>query len=188
MKFPFCEMRFLSYLYPTNPCNVAKFQAQISKKLKKQRQWFKVHSLKSFKMLFGNIPSQFSGSGKGILSNFPEILLKLSLPHMMNICKIWMKPVKKWRDYKAFQLGDVAGRTQSIHIWPCLKPYYCQTTLVNNPNISGMLVTLPNIEQITFSILWLSKVKGHDTPKLTVFSSCYKFSKIFKPRHGLISW
>jgi len=24
---------------------------------------------------------------------------------MMNICKIWMKSVKKWHDYKAFQLG-----------------------------------------------------------------------------------
>jgi len=34
------------------------------------------------------IPCQFSGSGQGTLSNFPEILLKLSLHHMMNICKI----------------------------------------------------------------------------------------------------
>jgi len=42
------------------------------------------------------IPCQFSGSGQGTLSNFPEILLKLSLPHMMNIFKIWMKSVKKW--------------------------------------------------------------------------------------------
>jgi len=87
MKLPFCEMLFLSYLYPTNRFNVAKFQAQISKKLKKQRHWFIVHSLKSFKTLFGNIPSQFLGNGKSILSNFSEILLKLSLPHMMNICK-----------------------------------------------------------------------------------------------------
>ena len=44
----------------------------------------------------------FSSSGQGTLYNFPEILLKLSLPHMMNICKIWMKPVKIWHDYKAF--------------------------------------------------------------------------------------
>jgi len=59
---------------------------------------------------------------------------------------------------KVFSCWDVAGGTQIIHIWPCLKPYYCQTTLVNNPNISGMLVTLPNIEKITLYILWLSKV------------------------------
>ena len=45
---------------------------------------------------------QFSGRGQVTLSNFPEILLKLSLSHMMNICKIWMKFVKKWHDYKAF--------------------------------------------------------------------------------------
>jgi len=42
------------------------------------------------------IPCRFSGSGQVALSNFPEIVLKLSLPHMMNICKIWMKSVKKW--------------------------------------------------------------------------------------------
>jgi len=51
-----------------------------------------------------------------------------------------------------------------------------------------MLVTLPNIEKITLSTLWLSKVKGHGPPKLTVSSSCYKFSKIFKSRQGFISW
>jgi len=54
---------------------------------------------------------------------------------------------------KLFSWVGVAGRTRIIHIWPCLKPYYCRTTLVNNPNISGMLVTLPNIEKITLSIL-----------------------------------
>jgi len=50
----------------------------------------------------GANPCQFSGSGQVTLSNFPEILLKLSLPHVMNICKIWMKSVKKWYDCKAF--------------------------------------------------------------------------------------
>jgi len=50
-------------------------------------------------------------------------------------------------------LGGVAGEMQIIHIWPCLKPYYCQTTLVNSSNISGMLVTLPDIEKIALSIL-----------------------------------
>jgi len=39
------------------------------------------------------IPCQFSGSGQVTFTNFLEILLKLSLPHMMNICKIWMKSV-----------------------------------------------------------------------------------------------
>jgi len=42
---------------------------------------------------------------------------------------------------------------QIVHIWPCLKPYYCQSTLVNSPNFSGMLVTLQNIEKITLSTL-----------------------------------
>jgi len=50
----------------------------------------------TFEAASGAIPCQFSGSGHITLSNFPEILLKLSLPHMMNICKIWMKSVKKW--------------------------------------------------------------------------------------------
>jgi len=39
MKLPFCEMLFLSYLYPANCFNIAKFHAQISTKLKKQRHW-----------------------------------------------------------------------------------------------------------------------------------------------------
>jgi len=42
-------MLFLSSLYPTNRFSVAKFHAQISTKLKKQRHWFNAHSLKSFK-------------------------------------------------------------------------------------------------------------------------------------------
>jgi len=64
-----------------------------------------------------------------------------------------MKSVKKWHYYKHFNWGGVAVEKQIIHIWPCLNPYYCQTTLVNNPNISGMLVPLPNIEKITLSVL-----------------------------------
>jgi len=85
-------------------------------------------------------------------------------------------------------LGGVAGRTQIIDIWPCLKPYYCRTTLVNKPNISGMLAPLPNMEKVTLSIYCLSKVKGHGLPNLIVSSSCYKFSKIFKYPHGFLSW
>jgi len=54
MKLPFCVMLFLSYLYPTNCFNVAKFHAQISTTLKKQRCWFNVHSLKNFKTLLGS--------------------------------------------------------------------------------------------------------------------------------------
>jgi len=69
---------------------------------------------------------------------------------------------------KLFICGGVTGKTQIIHIWPCLKPYYCQTTLVNNPDVSGMLVTLPNIVKITLSVLWLSKVKGHG-PQIWLF-------------------
>jgi len=50
-----------------------------------------------------------------------------------------------------------------------------------------MLVTSPDIEKITLSTWRLAKVKGHGHPNLTVSSSCYKFLKIFKPRHGFIS-
>jgi len=70
---------------------------------------------------------------------------------------------------------------QIVHIWPCLKPYYCQTTLVINPIFSGISVTLPNIKKITLSTLWLSKDKGHGHPNLTISSSRYKFSKISNP-------
>ena len=36
--------------------------------------------------------------------------------------------------------------------------------------------------------IYIVTFKGHGHPKLTVFSSCYRFSKIFKTRHGFISW
>jgi len=64
----------------------------------------------------------------------------------------------------------LAGGMQIIHIWPCLKPCYCQTPLVNNPNISGTLVTLPDIEKITVCTLWPSTVKG-DVPQSWLFLS-----------------
>jgi len=55
---------------------------------------------------------------------------------------------------KLFRWGSLAGGgAQIVHIWPCLKPYYCQTTFGNNPIFSGMLVTLPNIEKITLFTL-----------------------------------
>jgi len=54
---------------------------------------------------------------------------------------------------KLFSWGCLASGAQLVHIWPCLKPHYCQTTLVNNPTISGMVVTLPNIEKMTLSAL-----------------------------------
>jgi len=110
-------------------------------------------------------------------------------------CPMWWTSAKfEWNQsrngmiIKLFSWGGISRELQIFHIWPCLKPYYRQTTLVNNPNISGMLVTLPNIEKMTLSTLWLSRVKGHRPPKLTDSSSCCKFSKIFKPRHGFISW
>jgi len=37
---------------------------------------------------------------------------------------------------KLFSWGGVASRAEIVHIWPCLKPYYCQTTLMRNPNFS----------------------------------------------------
>jgi len=107
---------------------------------------------------------------------------------MLNICKIEWNLSRNGMIIKLFSWGCVATGEKIVYIWPCLKPYYCQTTLLNNPNISGMLVTLTNIEKMTLSTLWLSKVEGHGHPKLTVSSSCYKFSKIFKPRPGFNSW
>jgi len=102
---------------------------------------------------------------------------------------IWWTPAKfKWKNLSR------NGMIINLFSWGCvaraeqIKPYYCQTTLVNSPNISGMLVTLPTIDKISLSTLWLSEVKGHGPPNLTVSISCYKFSKIFKPGHGFISW
>ena len=46
--------------------------------------------------------------------------------------------------------GDVAGGEQIVHIWLYLNPYYCQTTLVNNSNFSGMLVN--------FVIYWKNNI------------------------------
>jgi len=59
--------------------------------------------------------------------------------------------------------------------WPCLKPYYCQTTLVNDPNISGILVTLPNIGKMSLSTLWLSKTSVLHK----ICSFCTNFVKLF---------
>ena len=78
---------------------------------------------------------------------------------------------------KLFSWGHLARGEQIVHIWPCLKPYYCQTTLVNNPNISGMLVTLPNIRKMSWSTLWRSNVKGHGPPKLTFLALATNFGK-----------
>ena len=69
---------------------------------------------------------------------------------------------------KLFSWGGVASGEQILHVWPCSKPYYCQSTLVNNLSISGMLVTLPNVEKITLSTLWPSKVMA---PQIWLFLS-----------------
>ena len=66
---------------------------------------------------------------------------------------------------------------QIVHIWPCLRSYYCQTALVNNPNFSGMQVILPNIEKITLSTLWLSKVKGHGPQNWLFLALAINFRK-----------
>jgi len=80
-------------------------------------------------------------------------------------CPIWWTSVKfEWNlsrngmIIKLFSWGCLAGGAQIVHIWPCLNPYYCQTTLVYNTNFSGMLVTSPNNEKMMLSTLWLSKV------------------------------
>ena len=88
MKLSFCVMLFLFCLYCTNRFNVAKFHAQISTKLKKQRHWFNVHSLKTFKALFGPFRVNSQEMVKAPSPISLKFLLKLSLPHMMNICKI----------------------------------------------------------------------------------------------------
>jgi len=69
------------------------------------------------------------------------------------------------------------GIITKLFSWECLAGGRKLFIFVNNPNVSGMLVTLPNIEKITLSTFWLLKVKGHGHPELTVSSSCYKFRK-----------
>jgi len=65
-------------------------------------------------------------------------------------------------------LGGVAKGEQILHVWPCLTLYYCQTTLVNNPNISGMLVTLQNVKN---NIIYIVTFKGQRSwpPKFDCF-------------------
>jgi len=53
---------------------------------------------------------------------------------------------------KLFSWGRSQGGTNYSYL-AMFKAFYCQTALVNNPNISGMLITLSNIEKITLSIL-----------------------------------
>jgi len=65
-----------------------------------------------------------------------------------------MKSVKRWHDYKAFQLGGVAGGgCVNCSYSAMFKALLLPTTLVK-PNFSEMLVTLPNIENnMTLSAL-----------------------------------
>jgi len=178
MKLPFCEMFFLFYLHPTNRFNVAKFHAQMSTKLKKQRHWFNAHSLKSFKTLLG----PFRLNSQEVVRAPSPIFLKFYSNCHYPVW--WTSAIFErylWRNgmnIKLFSWGDVNYSYLAMF----------KALLLPNYIISGILVTLPNIEKITLSILWLPKVKGHGPPKLTVSSFCYKFSKIFKPCHGFISW
>jgi len=71
--------------------------------------------------------------------------------------RVYSANIHKYTVCRRSTVGQVS-RQPALDV---LKPYYCQTTLVNNPNFAGMLVTLPNIEKMTLSILWLSKFKGH---------------------------
>ena len=107
---------------------------------------------------------------KGSFCDNSQVVVKAPCPIFLKFYSnchypIWRTSAKFERNFsrngmiiKLFSWACVARGGQIIHIWQCLKSYYCQTTLVNNPNISGMLVTLPNIEKITLSILWPSKV------------------------------
>jgi len=177
MKLPFREMLFLSYLCPTNCFNVSQFHPQISTTLKKQRHGFNINSLKSFK----NILGPFRVNSQEVVKAPSPIFLKFySNCHY----PIWWTSAKFERNLsrngmiiKLFSWGVVAGGMEIIHIWPCLKPYYCQTTSVNL-NISGMLVTLPNIKKITLSILWLSNVEGHAPQSWLFLALATNFRKL----------
>jgi len=70
---------------------------------------------------------------------------------------------------KLFSWGYLTGGVQIVHIWPCLKLYYCQITLVNEPNFSGMLVTLPNIEKNNIIQIVTFKARRSRTPKVDCF-------------------
>jgi len=188
MKLTFCEMLFPSYMYPTNRFNVAKFHAQISTKLKKQRHWFKVHSLKSFKTLLGpfcvvSILRKWSRH----LSNFPEILLQLSLPHVTNICKIWKNLSRNGMIIKRFSWGGSQGGANCSYLAmfkPLLLPNYISEQPQYFTDVSNFAKYWKNI------IIHIVTFKGQRSwpLKFTVSCSCYKFSKIFKTRHGFISW
>ena len=52
---------------------------------------------------------------------------------------ICSKQVKKCNPLRNYKLNWLI-----VYIWPCLKPYYCQTTLVNHGNFSAIFITLQN--------------------------------------------
>jgi len=55
------------------------------------------------------------------------------------------------------------------------KAFLLPNYISEQSNFSGMLVTLLNFEKISLSTLWLSKIKGHGHPKLTILALAVNF-------------
>jgi len=64
-----------------------------------------------------------------------------------------MKSVKKWHDYKAFQLGGRSQGGANCSYLAMFKALLLRNYISEQPIISGMLVTLPNVDKIALSIL-----------------------------------
>jgi len=107
---------------------------------------------------------------------------------MMNICKIWMKSVKKWHDYKTFYLRGRNREDANYSYLAMFKALLLPNYISEQPrcfrDASNFAKYCKN------NIICIVTFKGQRSwpSNLTVFSSCYKFSKIFIPRHGFISW
>ena len=154
MKLPFCEMFFLSYLYPTNRFNDAKFHAQMSTKLKKQRHWFNVHGLKSFKTGLGPFRVNSQELVRAPSPVFLKFYSNCHYPIWWTSAKFEWNLSRNGMNIKLFSWG-----VRIIHIWPWLKPYHCQTILVNKSGVPlsprlPMTAVKICVEKIFTYLLW----------------------------------
>ena len=107
---------------------------------------------------------------------------------MMNICKIWIKSVKKWHDYKAFQLGVFSQEGRNSSYLAMFKALLLPNYSSEQPQYFRDAGKFAKYWKNDIIYIVTFKDQRSWTPKLTGSSSCYKFSKIFKPRHSFISW
>ena len=110
-------------------------------------------------------------------------------------CPIWWTSAKFERNLsrngmiiKLFSWGGLAGGSANCSYLAMFKTLLLPNYISEQPQFFRDVSNFAKYWKKTLSTLWLSKVKGHRHPNLTVSSSCYKLSRIFKPRHGFISW